>query len=58
MTLDEEIEFNTWWNASKYMQVVVSNESAKQVAKDAWEAALSFEQAKAIRSTRWNGVIQ
>ena len=58
MTLDEEIAFNAWWNASKYMQVVSSTDSAKQVAKDAWEAALNFEQAKAIRSTRWNGVIQ
>lgn len=58
MTLDEEIAFNAWWNASKYIQVVVSTESTKQVAKDAWEAALNFEQAKVIRSTRWNGVIQ
>jgi hypothetical protein len=58
MSLDEEIAFNTWWNASKYMQVVASTESTKQAAKDAWEAALNFEQAKAIRSTRWNGVIQ
>ena len=58
MTLDEEIAFNAWWSASKYMQVVASTESTKQVAKDAWEAALNFEQAKVIRSTRWNGVIQ
>lgn len=32
-------EFDRWWNASKYTQVINTNASMKQVAKDAWEAA-------------------
>lgn len=32
--------FERWWYGSKYMQVVISNESAKQAALDGYEAAI------------------
>jgi hypothetical protein len=32
--------FERWWNASKYMQVVISSEGAKQCAFDGWQACL------------------
>lgn len=32
-------EFESWWYASKYCQVVTSSESAKQAAWDGWQAS-------------------
>ncbi len=31
--------FEKWWHGSKYMQVVISSEASKQVARDAWQAS-------------------
>ena len=32
-------QFDTWWNGSKYMQVVFSDMNTRQVALDGWNAA-------------------
>ena len=50
--------FKSWWLASKYNQVGIPKEESEQLAKDAWEAAIDYEQDKPIRTYRWNGVIQ
>lgn len=33
-------DFDSWWNASKYCQVVVMKPGARRIALDAWNAAL------------------
>jgi hypothetical protein len=35
--------FLSWWHASKYMQVVFSSDSTRQVAWDSWQAALQSQ---------------
>jgi hypothetical protein len=35
--------FLSWWHASKYMQVVFSSDSTRQVAWDGWQAALQSQ---------------
>lgn len=37
------VTFEQWWNTSKYTQVVYSDSSVKQVAVDAWNAAVASE---------------
>lgn len=43
-TQDQEQEFDTWWLSSKYMQIVRLDLSSRQVALDAWNAALASKQ--------------
>jgi len=50
--------FKAWWLASKYNQVVIPEEGWEQLAKDAWEAAIAYEQDKPIRTYRWDGVLR
>ena len=50
--------FKAWWLASKYNQVVIPAEEWEQLAKDAWEAAIAYEQDKPIRTYRWDGVLR
>ena len=50
--------FKAWWLASKYNQVVIPAEGLEQIAKDAWEAAIAYEQDKPIRTYRWDGVLR
>jgi hypothetical protein len=58
MKPEDLTEFNKWWQASKYNQVVAPATGWEQIAKDAWEAAIKYEQNKTIRTYRWSGVIQ
>lgn len=44
-------EFDSWWNASKYRQVVYSGPSHRQIALDGWNAALS--QRPVVGETAW-----
>lgn len=56
--MDNDLQaFEQWWLASKYNQVVIPTDNWKQIAKDAWEAAIKYEQDKPIRTYRWNGVL-
>ena len=50
--------FQQWWLASKYNQVVFPKDGWEQIAKDAWGAAIKYEQNKTIRTYRWDGVIR
>jgi len=38
--------FEKWWNASKYMQVVISSKGAEQCAFDGWQAAIEHIKAQ------------
>ena len=58
MKPEDLTEFNNWWLASKYNQVVAPADGWEQIAKDAWEAAIKYEQNKTIRTYRWTGVLQ
>ena len=51
-------EFEKWWLASKYNQVVYPMEGWEQIAKDAWAAAIAYEQNKTMRTYRWDGVLR
>lgn len=42
--------FESWWNASKYMQVVISSKSDEQIASDAWNAG--YQAAKEAAQTQ------
>ena len=56
--MDNDLQaFEQWWLTSKYTQVVIPTDNWKQIAKDAWEAAIKYEQDKPIRTYRWNGVL-
>lgn len=56
--MDNDLQaFEQWWLASKYNQIVIPTDNWKQIAKDAWEAAIKYEQDKPIRTYRWNGVL-
>ena len=48
--------FNRWWSSSKYMQVVFSSEETKQVARDAWFAAVLAER-EACAVIAYNGCL-
>jgi len=50
--------FKSWWLTSKYNQVVMPEEGWEQLAKDAWEMAIAYEQNKPIRTYRWDGVLR
>jgi ribA/ribD-fused uncharacterized protein len=39
--MTDDQRFETWWNGSKYMQVVRSNPEQRQIARDAFMAALA-----------------
>lgn len=40
-----EADFDSWWRASKYRQVIYADESQRQIALDAWRAALATKPA-------------
>jgi hypothetical protein len=50
--------FKSWWLTCKYNQVVMPEEGWEQLAKDAWEMAIAYEQNKPIRTYRWDGVLR
>lgn len=55
MTAEQEIAFNNWWN----MWYKSSNSlEVKEAAREAWLAALEYQENKANREFRWDGVIR
>lgn len=41
-------DFDSWWGASKYCQVIFSDDARRQVAMDAWIAALASQPQGAV----------
>ena len=55
MSAEQEIAFNDWWN-TWYKSTTDIN--VKEAAREAWCAAIEYQQNKANRQYRWDGVIR
>lgn len=55
MTAEQETAFTNWWNMWYKSS---SNLQVKEAAREAWLAALEYQENKANREFRWDGVIR
>lgn len=55
MTIEQEKAFNDWWNK---LYRTSSEITIKEAAREAWIAAIEYEETKNNRNFRWDGVIR
>lgn len=55
MSAEQEIAFNNWWNRwyNSTNDIII-----KEAAREAWIAAIEYQQNKSNREFRWDGVIR
>jgi hypothetical protein len=55
MSTEQEMKFDNWWNT---WYKSTTDITVKEAAREAWCAAIDYQQTKENREFRWDGVIR